>query len=258
MRFTLRVWRQPRPEVSGSLVDYAVDDISPDTSFLEMMDLLNEQLTEEGDEPIAFDSDCREGICGMCSMVINGQAHGPLPESATCQIYMRHFRDGDVITVEPFRAAAFPLVRDLIVDRSAFDRIMQAGGFISVHSGPKPDPNSVPIEPETVELALDAASCIGCGACVAACPNASAMLYTAAKVSHLALLPQGQPERYERVRRMVTQMDQEGFGACRNYGECEAQCPKGISIGFIGQLNRDYLRASLRDPVDRQRKMVPQ
>jgi len=235
-----------------------VDGISPDTSFLEMMDLLNEQLNAKGDDPIAFDSDCREGICGMCSMVINGQAHGPVPESATCQVYMRHFQDGDVITVEPFRAAAFPLVRDLIVDRSAFDRIMQAGGFISVHSGPKPDPNSVPIEPGTVELALDAASCIGCGACVAACPNASAMLYTAAKVSHLGLLPQGQPEGFERVRGMVGQMEEEGFGACRNYGECEAQCPKGISIGFIGRMNRDYLRASLLDPVDRQGKMVPQ
>ena len=258
MRFTLRVHRQPGPEARGSLVEYSVDDISPDTSFLEMMDLLNEQLTAKGEDPVAFDSDCREGICGMCSMVINGQAHGPLPESATCQVYMRHFQDGDVITVEPFRAAAFPLVRDLIVDRSAFDRIMQAGGFISVHSGPKPDPNSVPIEPGTVELALDAASCIGCGACVAACPNASAMLYTAAKVSHLALLPQGQPERYERVRSMVGQMEEEGFGACRNYGECEAQCPKGISIGFIGHMNRDYLRASLLDPVDRQGKMVSQ
>ena len=258
MRFTLRVHRQPGPEARGSLVEYSVDDISPDTSFLEMMDLLNEQLTAKGEDPVAFDSDCREGICGMCSMVINGQAHGPLPESATCQVYMRHFQDGDVITVEPFRAAAFPLVRDLIVDRSAFDRIMQAGGFISVHSGPKPDPNSVPIEPGTVELALDAASCIGCGACVAACPNASAMLFTAAKVSHLALLPQGQPERYERVRRMVGQMEEEGFGACRNYGECEAQCPKGISIGFIGHMNRDYLRASLLDPVDRQGKMVSQ
>ena len=258
MRFTLRVWRQAGPEASGSLVTYEVDDNNADTSFLEMMDLLNEQLTTEGVEPIAFDSDCREGICGMCSMVIDGEAHGPLPESATCQVYMRHFRDGDVITVEPFRAAAFPLVRDLIVDRSAFDRIMQAGGYISVHSGPKPEPNSVPIEPETVELALDAASCIGCGACVAACPNASAMLYTAAKVSHLALLPQGQPERYDRVRKMVTQMEKEGFGACRNYGECEAQCPKGISIAFIGQLNRDYVRASLRDPVDRRGKMVPQ
>ena len=258
MRFTLRVWRQAGPEASGSLVTYEVDDINADTSFLEMMDLLNEQLTTEGVEPIAFDSDCREGICGMCSMVIDGEAHGPLPESATCQVYMRHFRDGNVITVEPFRAAAFPLVRDLIVDRSAFDRIMQAGGYISVHSGPKPEPNSVPIEPETVELALDAASCIGCGACVAACPNASAMLYTAAKVSHLALLPQGQPERYDRVRKMVTQMEKEGFGACRNYGECEAQCPKGISIAFIGQLNRDYVRASLRDPVDRRGKMVPQ
>ena len=258
MRFTLRVWRQAGPEASGSLVTYEVDDINADTSFLEMMDLLNEQLTTEGVEPIAFDSDCREGICGMCSMVIDGEAHGPLPESATCQVYMRHFRDGDVITVEPFRAAAFPLVRDLIVDRSAFDRIMQAGGYISVHSGPKPEPNSVPIEPETVELALDAASCIGCGACVAACPNASAMLYTAAKVSHLALLPQGQPERYDRVRKMVTLMEKEGCGACRNYGECEAQCPKGISIAFIGQLNRDYVRASLRDPVDRRGKMVPQ
>ena len=258
MRFTLRVHRQPGPEARGSLVEYSVDDISPDTSFLEMMDLLNEQLTAKGEDPVAFDSDCREGICGMCSMVINGQAHGPLPESATCQVYMRHFQDGDVITVEPFRAAAFPLVRDLIVDRSAFDRIMQAGGFISMHSGPKPDPNSVPIEPGTVELALDAASCIGCGACVAACPNASAMLFTAAKVSHLALLPQGQPERYERVRRMVGQMEEEGFGACRNYGECEAQCPKGISIGFIGHMNRDYIRASLLDPVDRQGKMVSQ
>ena len=258
MKFTLRVHRQLGPEAPGSLVQYSVDDISPDTSFLEMMDILNEQLTARGEDPIAFDSDCREGICGMCSMVINGQAHGPLPESATCQVYMRHFQDGDVITIEPFRAAAFPLVRDLIVDRSAFDRIMQAGGFISVHSGPKPDPNSVPIEPDTVELALDAASCIGCGACVAACPNASAMLYTAAKVSHLGLLPQGQPERYERVRNMVGQMEEEGFGACRNYGECEAQCPKGISIGFIGRMNRDYLRASLLDPVDRQGKMVPQ
>ncbi len=258
MRFTLRVWRQDGPDSGGSLVDYTVDDISADTSFLEMMDILNEQLTGEGKEPVAFDSDCREGICGMCSMVIDGQAHGPLPESATCQIYMRHFRDGDVITVEPFRSAAFPLVRDLIVDRSAFDRIMQSGGFIAVHSGPKPDPNAVPIEPETIELALDAASCIGCGACVAACPNGSAMLYTAAKVSHLALLPQGQPERNRRVRRMVAAMEDEAFGACRNYGECEAQCPKGISIGFIGQLNREYLVASLRDPIDRRGKMVPQ
>jgi len=258
MRFTLRVWRQAGPDASGALVDYTVDDIRGDTSFLEMMDILNEQLTEEGGEPVEFDSDCREGICGMCCMVINGQAHGPLPESATCQIYMRLFRDGDVITIEPFRAASFPLVRDLIVDRSAFDRIMQAGGFITVHSGPKPDPNAVPIEPETVELALDAASCIGCGACVAACPNGSAMLYTAAKVSHLALLPQGQPERDERVRRMVTRMEEEGFGACGNYGECEAQCPKGISISFIGLLNREFLRASLRDPVDPRGTMVPQ
>lgn len=258
MRFTLKVWRQGGPEEPGALVDYAVDDVSPDTSFLEMMDILNERLTERGEEPVAFDSDCREGICGMCSMVINGQAHGPLPESATCQIYMRLFEDGDVITVEPFRSACFPLVRDLIVDRSALDRIMQAGGFITVHSGPKPDPNSIPIEPDTIELALDAASCIGCGACVAACPNGSAMLYTAAKVSHLALLPQGRPERHDRVMRMVARMDEEKFGACRNYGECEAQCPKGISIGFIGRLNREYLRAWLRQPLDRRGRMESQ
>ena len=258
MRFTLRVWRQEGPEADGRLVDYPVEGVSPDTSFLEMMDILNEQLTEKGEEPVAFDSDCREGICGMCSMVINGQAHGPLPESTTCQTYMRHFRDGEVITVEPFRSGAFPLIRDLVVDRSAFDRIMQAGGFISVHSGPKPDPNSIPIEPDIIELALDASSCIGCGACVAACPNGSAMLYTAAKVSHLSLLPQGQPERNSRARGMVARMEEEGFGPCRNYGECEAQCPKGISIGFIGRLNREYLRASLRDPANRRGKMSPQ
>lgn len=253
----LRVWRQEGPEVPGDFVEYTVDDVSPDSSFLEVMDTLNERLAESGEEPVAFDSDCREGVCGMCSMVLNGVPHGPLERTATCQLYMRHFRDGETITVEPFRAAAFPLVRDLVVDRSAFDRIIQAGGFISVHSGPKPDPNAVPIEPETVELALDAATCIGCGACVAACPNASAMLFTAAKVSHLGLLPQGQPERYARVEAMVAQMDEERFGSCRNYGECEAVCPKGISIGFIGRMNRDYARATLAEPLDRRGDMTP-
>ena len=258
MKIVLHIWRQKKHSAPGRLVRYPLDDVSPDASFLEVLDQLNEQLVEKGEAPVAFDHDCREGICGMCSLVINGRPHGPQKGTTVCQLHMRQFKDGAELTVEPWRAKAFPIIRDLVVDRAAFDRIMQAGGFISLHSGPKPDPNSVPIEPETVELALDAASCIGCGACVAACPNASAMLYTAAKVSHLALLPQGQPERYERVRRMVTQMEQEGFGACRNYGVCEAQCPKGISIGFIGHLNRDYRRASLRHPVDRQRKMVPQ
>jgi succinate dehydrogenase / fumarate reductase iron-sulfur subunit len=223
-----------------------------------MMDLLNERLAEAGEEPVAFDSDCREGICGMCSMVINGQPHGPLPGTTTCQLYMRHFQDGDEITVEPWRAGAFPVIRDLVVDRSAFDRVMQAGGYVTVHSGPKPEPNALPIEPEIAEEALDAAACIGCGACVAACPNGAAMLYTAAKVSHLGLLPQGQPERHERVRGMVHQMEAEGFGSCRNYAECEANCPKEISIKFIGRMNRDYLRATLLQPIDRRGGMESQ
>jgi succinate dehydrogenase / fumarate reductase iron-sulfur subunit len=231
-------------------VRYEVDDVSPDMSFLEMLDLLNERLTERGEEPVAFDSDCREGVCGMCSMVVDGRAHGPQTETTVCQLYMRHFEDGAEIVIEPWRARAFPVIRDLVVDRSAFDRIMQAGGYVSVHSGPKPDPNAMPIDPEVAELALDAAICIGCGACVAACPNGAAMLYTAAKVSHLGLLPQGQPERYTRVRNMVHQMEKEGFGACRNYAECEAQCPKRISISFISRMNRDYLRATLVEPID--------
>ncbi len=258
MKFKLKVWRQPSADLRGRFQTYTVEDISPDSSFLEMIDVLNEQLTERGEEPVAFDSDCREGVCGTCSMVIDGQAHGPLPATTTCQLYMRHFDDGALITIEPWRAKAFPVIRDLIVDRSAFDRIMQAGGYVTVHSGPKPEPNSIPIEPEVAEEALDAATCIGCGACVAACPNAAAMLYTAAKVSHLGLLPQGQPERYERVRRMVGKMEEEGFGACRNYGECEAQCPKEISIKFIGQMNRDFMRASLLEPMDRRGKMEAQ
>lgn len=258
MKFVLQIWRQEGPGAPGGFVDFEIDDISPDTSFLEMLDTLNERLTERGEEPVAFDSDCREGICGMCSLVIDGRPHGPVPGSTTCQLYMRHFTDGARITVEPWRSAGFASIRDLVVDRSAFDRIMQAGGYVSVHSGPKPEPNALSIEPDVAELALDAACCIGCGACVAACPNGSAMLYTAAKVSHLGLLPQGQPQRYERVRKMVDQMQAEGFGSCRNYAECEAACPKEISIQFIGKLNRDYLRATLREPLDPRGRMDAQ
>ncbi len=258
MKYTLKIWRQDSADRPGRFETYRVDGISGETSFLEMLDVLNEQITEQGGQPIAFDSDCREGICGACSLVINGMAHGPIPCGTTCQLYMRHFPDGDEITIEPWRSSAFPVVRDLIVDRSSFDRIMQAGGYITVHSGPKPEPNSIPIEPELAEEALDAASCIGCAACVAACPNGSAMLYTAAKVSHLALLPQGHPERTERVRGMVEQMQAEGFGSCRNYGECEAQCPKEISIKFIGKLNREYMRATLLEPENPRGKMQPQ
>ncbi len=258
MKFTIKVWRQLNHDAAGDFASYTIDGISPDTSFLEMMDALNEQLTTEGVDPVAFDSDCREGVCGMCSMVIDGNAHGPNKGSTTCQLYMRDFDDGAEITIEPWRAKAFPVVRDLIVDRSAFDRIMQAGGYISVHSGPKPEPNSIPIAPEVAEDALDAATCIGCGACVAACPNAAAMLYTAAKVSHLGMLPQGQPERYERVTNMVEQMEKEEFGSCRNYAECEAQCPKEISIKHIAQMNRDYLQATLLEPIERRGKMESQ
>ncbi|MEE2781703.1 MAG: succinate dehydrogenase/fumarate reductase iron-sulfur subunit [Planctomycetota bacterium] len=258
MKLHLRIWRQKDGSAPGHFGEYDLDDVRDDMSFLEMLDVLNEQLIDGGEEPVAFDSDCREGVCGMCSLVINGKAHGPLAGTTTCQLYMRHFNDGDVVTIEPWRSAAFPVLRDLIVDRSAFDRIMQSGGYVTLHSGPKPEPNSIPIEPEIAEQALDAATCIGCGACVAACPNGSAMLYTAAKVSHLGLLPQGQPERYGRVKKMVDQMDQEGFGACRNYAECEAQCPKEISINFISQMNRDYLKATLQEPVDRRSKMSSQ
>ncbi len=258
MKFSLRIWRQPGPEAEGKFVDYEIDDVAPTTSFLEMMDTLNEKLTTRGEEPVAFDSDCREGICGMCGVVIDGRAHGPQSGVPTCQLYMRIFDDGARITVEPWRSAAFPLLRDLIVDRSAFDRIMQAGGYITVHSGPKPEPNAMPIDPDVAEESLDAACCIGCGACVAACPNGAAMLYTSAKVSHLGLLPQGQPERYQRVSRMVEQMQKEAFGSCRNYAECEANCPKEISIKFIGRMNRDYLRAILREPIDRRGPMDSQ
>lgn len=250
MNITLRVWRQKDHADRGGMVHYKLHDVSPESSFLEMLDMLNEQLIEAGEEPVAFDSDCREGVCGTCSMVIDGQAHGPLPATTACQLYMRHFQDGEEITIEPWRSSAFPVVRDLVVDRSAFDRIMQAGGYISVHSGPKPEPNSMPIGTEVAEQAMDAAICVGCGACVAACPNGAAMLYTAAKVSHLGLLPQGQPERTTRVVRMVEQMEKEGFGSCRNYAECEAQCPKEISIHFISRMNRDYLNATVVQPLD--------
>ena len=258
MIFKIHVWRQSSRTDKGRMECFDIDDISPDASFLEMMDCLNENLTEQGIDPIAFDHDCREGVCGMCSMVVNGEAHGPKPETTTCQLYMRHFNDGAEIYIEPWRAQAFPVVKDLVVDRGAFDRIIQAGGFISNHSGPKPEPNSIPVEPGVAETALDAATCIGCGACVAACPNSSAMLFTAAKATHLGMLPQGQPERFERASAMVNKMEEEGFGSCRNYAECEAQCPKGISIAFIGRLNSDFLRSTLVEPVDRRGKMHSQ
>ncbi len=245
MNLTLHVWRQKSAKEPGKFITYPASDVSPDTSFLEMLDVVNERLTAKGEDPIAFDHDCREGICGMCGVVINGAPHGPKKATTTCQLHMRSFRDGESVTIEPWRAGAFPVLRDLVVDRSAFDRIIAAGGYISANVGSAQDANALPVRKENAELAMDAAACIGCGACVAACPNASAMLFTAAKVSHLALLPQGQPEREERVRRMVAQMDAEGFGACTNHGECETSCPKEISVSNIARLNRDFLRASL-------------
>jgi succinate dehydrogenase / fumarate reductase iron-sulfur subunit len=250
MNLTLNVWRQAGPQAAGRMVEYAATDISPEMSFLEMLDVVNERLTERGEEPIAFDHDCREGICGSCALMINGAAHGPMKGTATCQLHMRSFKDGDVITVEPWRARPFPIVRDLCVDRSALDRIVQAGGFVSVATGAAPDGNAIPIPKPDVDGAMDAAQCIGCGACVAACPNGSASLFTAAKITHLGLLPQGQPERYRRALRMVARMDIEHFGGCTLYGECQEACPKEISIDTITRMNRDYLRACLnpRDP----------
>ena len=245
MTLTLRGWRQRSSRAEGRFVTYEAKGISPDMSFLEMLDVVNEGLIAKGEEPIAFDHDCREGICGTCGVVINGLAHGPKARTTACQLHMRSFEDGDSLTIEPWRAAAFPVVKDLVVDRSAFDRIIQAGGFISVRTGSAPDGNGIPVAKENADLAMDAAACIGCGACVAACPNASAMLFTAAKVSHLALLPQGQPERHLRVKKMVAAMDAEGFGGCTNHGECEAACPKGISLENIARMNRDYIRSSL-------------
>ena len=245
MRFTLKVWRQKGPTEAGRMVTYDVSNISPDSSFLEMLDLLNSQLILRGEEPVAFDSDCREGICGMCSLVINGLAHGPDTGTATCQLHMRRFRDGDTIHIEPFRAAAFPPIKDLVIDRSAFDRVIAAGGFVSVNTGSAPDANSILVSKEIADLAMDAAACIGCGACVAACKNAAAMLFVGAKVSQFALLPQGQPERDRRVVAMVEAMDTEGFGNCTNERECSAACPKEISMENIGRLNREFLRAAV-------------
>jgi succinate dehydrogenase / fumarate reductase iron-sulfur subunit len=246
MRITLKVWRQAGPEAPGHLETYHVHDVSPDMSFLELLDVLNERLIQTGQEPVAFDHDCREGICGTCSLVINGQAHGPDAGTTACQLHMRRFADGETIHVEPWRASAFPIVRDLVVDRSAFDRILAAGGFISVSTGSAPDGNTLPISQEVSERAMDAAACIGCGACVAACPNASAMLFVGAKVAHLGLLPQGAAERDRRVLAMVQQMDAEGFGNCTNHFECMAACPKEISVENIARMNRDYLVAALR------------
>ena len=246
MNFRLKIRRQKDRQSKGGLVSYEARDISPDTSFLEMLDIVNEELTKGGETPIAFDSDCREGICGACALTINGQAHGPRHPSAACQIYMRQFRDRQTITIEPFRAKSFPLVRDLVTDRSALDRIVQAGGFIAARAGSAPEANSVPVPKHHADLAMEAAACIGCGACAAACPNASAMLFTAAKVSHLAFLPQGGPERTSRVLKMVRQMDAEGFGNCTNTYECEAVCPAEISASFIAKLNREYAMASFR------------
>ncbi len=246
MKLTLNVWRQPSSRAEGKLETYSVDGVSNDMSFLEMFDMLNERLTEEGKEPVAFAHDCREGICGSCSMMINGQPHGPWKGTATCQLHMRAFHDGETITVEPWRASAFPVIKDLIVDRSAFDRIIQAGGYVSVDTGGPRDANEILIPKDTVEHAMDAAACIGCGACVAACPNASASLFAGAKITHLGLLPQGQPERDQRALTMVEAMDLEGFGHCTFIGECQEACPKEISIDVIKQMNHDYLGASLR------------
>ncbi len=258
MNFRLRVWRQEEHEVPGRFETYAVWDIAPDESLLETIDGLNDRLTVQDKRPIAFDHDCREGICGTCSMTIDGRPHGPGAGTSTCQIYMREFDDGATITVEPFRATTFPVIRDLIVDRSAFDRIQQAGGLTGVNAGPKPEPNSNPVSPEDAEQAIDAAICISCGACVAACPNGAAALFTGAKISHLSHLPQGQPGRYTRVQDMVDQMDSEGFGGCSNFGECEAVCPADISIRVIGRLYRDYLVGVMYHPRNPRGGMKPQ
>jgi succinate dehydrogenase / fumarate reductase iron-sulfur subunit len=244
MRLTLQVWRQENREARGRFETYAMTDASPDMSFLELLDVLNEQLTDQGEEPIAFEHDCREGICGSCGLMINGKAHGPEKGTATCQLHMRKFKDGETIRVEPWRSKAFPVIRDLVVDRAPFDKIIQAGGFVSVNTGSAPEANLIPIPKPIAEKAMDAAECIGCGACVAQCPNGAAQLFTAAKVSHLALLPQGQPERYRRVQDMVEVMESY-FGSCTNYRECEAACPKSISVEFIARMNRDYLKASI-------------
>jgi succinate dehydrogenase / fumarate reductase iron-sulfur subunit len=246
MNLTLKVWRQKSGSTAGEFATYEAKGVIPDMSFLEMLDVVNEGLIEKGEEPIAFDSDCREGICGMCSLVINGVAHGGHRGTATCQLHMRHFSDGETITIEPWRAKAFPIIKDLVVNRGAFDRVIAAGGFVSVSTGGAPDGNAIPIPKDDQEKAMDAAACIGCGACVAACKNASAMLFVSAKVSHLAMLPQGKVERERRVLNMVRQMDAEGFGNCTVTGSCEAVCPKEISLDFIAMMNREYFKAMLK------------
>ena len=245
MKLTLHVWRQDGPKDKGRFQTYKATDISTHMSFLEMLDVVNEQLLEDGNEPIAFDHDCREGICGTCGMVINGRPHGPEAMTTTCQLHMRHFKDGDEIIIEPWRSKAFPVVKDLVVDRAAFDNIIAVGGYISVRTGSVPDAHDMLIKKGDADRSMDAAACIGCGACVAACPNASTMLFTSAKIAHLALLPQGQPERFKRAKAMVEKMEDEGFGSCRNYQECQAACPKGVSIDFIAMLNRDFIRVGL-------------
>ncbi len=245
MTLHLKVWRQPGPDQPGKLVTYTLENVSQHMSFLEMLDVLNEKIMKEGGDPIEFDNDCREGICGMCSLVINGLPHGPWKRTATCQLHMRQYKDGDTITIEPFRAKGFPVIKDLTVDRSAFDRIISAGGYISVNTGSAQDANALPISKEKADLAMDAAECIGCGACVAACPNASAALFVSAKIAQYTFLPQGEPERKRRALRMIEQMDNEGFGNCSNHGECEAVCPKGISIMNIARMRREFIKAAV-------------
>jgi succinate dehydrogenase / fumarate reductase iron-sulfur subunit len=245
VKINLKVWRQANAQSEGSFKSYTVNNIQPDLSFLEVLDMLNERLTLQGEVPVEFDHDCREGICGSCGMMINGQAHGPQQRTSVCQLYMRNFKDGDTVTLEPWRATAFPVVKDLVVDRSAFDRIVMAGGYVSIKTGAAPDANAVLVNKPNADQAFDYATCIGCGACVAACPNASASLFTAAKISHLALLAQGKPERKQRVVKMTQQMTAEGFGDCSNHGECQSVCPQGISIDAIAQMRREYIRAKL-------------
>lgn len=254
---TLKIWRQKNAKAPGKLETYQLRDISTEMSFLEMLDVLNTMLEKKGEDPVAFDHDCREGICGMCGAVVNGQAHGPKRETTLCQLHLRHFNDGDTLVIEPWRSRAFPIVKDLVVDRTAFDRIMQAGGFVTVRTGSAPEANSIPVQREDSEAAMDAAACIGCGACVAACPNASAMLFVAAKVAHLSHLPQGKVEHDKRVLSMVHQMDEEGFGNCSNHYECEAACPKAISVKNISLMNRSHLLALIKSKLSQPRRVAP-